>query len=127
MGYDLHVTRGTNWIENEGHEIREAEWLATVEADPELRFAEPGDDTYADGLVLWLEQSSGGDQPWFIWVQGNVDTKNPGPATIQKMLDLAERLNARVQGDDCEAYLSDGRVQQDDGEFLEGVDWRTPD
>jgi len=37
MGYDVHVTRRPNWWDKTGPEISLAEWIALVEADPEMR------------------------------------------------------------------------------------------
>ena len=38
--------------------------------------------------------------------QGDIFTKNPDPSTIEKMISIAKKLNARVQGDDGEIYIS---------------------
>ena len=39
-----------------------------------------------------------------IWKNGEIWTKNPDRETLQVMLDLAERLKARVRGDELETY-----------------------
>jgi hypothetical protein len=101
MGYDLHITRADNWAENEGAEITRAEWLAFVASDPELRPDPDNGDDYA----LWSGKCSYPD-PWFCWWRGNIQTKNPDKAIVTKMLQIATRLGARVQGDDGEFYDS---------------------
>ena len=36
MGYDLRITRAVDWTSNRGLEISTEEWMAIVEADPDL-------------------------------------------------------------------------------------------
>jgi len=99
VGYDLHVTRAENWSENEGREITWGEWLALVAEDPELA----PDPENGESFALWSGPSRL-PQPWLEWDEGNISTKNPDRALIAKMLQIAERLGARVQGDDGEFY-----------------------
>jgi hypothetical protein len=124
MGYDIYITRAAAWWgENAGSEIPESEWDAVVGSDPELRPSTPSDVYYSRGLVLWSGANYEG--PWLSWRRGNVYSKNPNALMLGKMLALAERLHARVQGDDREVYLPDGVVQSDDGSIQRSVDWRT--
>lgn len=95
MGYDLHVTRATDWSANVGREISVEEWIALVEADPELK-PDPEHGPYAVSWEHPRRQGSG----WFDWSDGNVYTTDPDRATVRKMLTIAERLIALVQGDD---------------------------
>lgn len=120
MGYDLRITRAPGfWAEYEDGGISAQEWLAFIEADPELSL-EPGHEHFA----RWAGPSKYPD-PWFDWWQGTIKTKNPDPPIIDKMIRMAAQLSARVQGDDGEVYLPDGKVEKDgvvdDGE---GMDWR---
>ena len=101
MGYDLHITRADYWAENDGCEIARDEWLALVAGDPELTLDPVSGDEYA----LWSGSCRYPD-PWFHWWRGNISTKNPDRAIVAKMIQLAERLGARVQGDDGESYKS---------------------
>ena len=41
---------------------------------------------------------------WFHYSNGNVDVKNPDRQILGKMLRIADRLGANVQGDDGEPY-----------------------
>jgi hypothetical protein len=126
MGYDLHITRAPySWSDNAGHQILEAEWLAVVQADSELRMATPDDDYHMTGMVLWSRKFEGYGGPWFCWDRGNVYSKNPNAAIVAKMVQLAVLLSARVQGDDGEVYLDDGGVLREDGVRAPDVDWRT--
>jgi hypothetical protein len=97
MGYDLHITRRKNWSSS-GNDIA-AEWLAYVAQDPELSLW-PENSPY---MARWSGKSKHSD-PWLDWFQGNVYTKNPDEALIDKMIHIARALNAKVQGDDGEIY-----------------------
>ena len=98
MGYDIHVTRAEFWAENEGHEISLDEWLRYVESDSEVQ----RDPQNSPTDFLFLAHPK---EPWPLWWQsGDVFTKNPDKATVQKMIEIAQKLGARVQGDDGEFY-----------------------
>ena len=100
MGYDLHITRADFWAENDSAAITRDEWIALAASDSDLfPMPENGDAFFALGDR---------DDPhsWFDWFEGNVYTKNPDRPTLTKMLALAKRLSAHVQGDDGELYAS---------------------
>lgn len=103
MGYGLHITRAKSWSENDGHWITAEEWLSYVEEDPELRLVGYNGDYFA----LWSGPSSYID-PWLDWCRGNIKRKNPDDPLIDKMVEIAKKLNAKVQGDDDETYLGGG-------------------
>ena len=96
---DVHITRADNWAQNEGHEILASEWLDLVDHDPELQLAGHNGPYFA----IW---SGDPDDPeaWLDWDDGNVSTKNPNERLLEKMVEIARRLGARVQGDDGEWY-----------------------
>ena len=102
MGYDLHITRAELWAENDGAKISAAEWLGIVHDDDELALAQENGPYFA----AWRGASTN-QESWFDWDDGNVYTKNPDSATLRKMVQLANRLRARVQGDDGEFYTGD--------------------
>jgi hypothetical protein len=101
MGYDLHITRRDAWADA-GRDIPLEEWLTLVGADPELRLRTD----HGTGDVMW---TGGPDrrERWLRWDDGNVSTKNPDEALVAKMVAIAERLQAHVQGDDGEVYPLD--------------------
>jgi hypothetical protein len=101
MGYDLHITRASAWYDSETEPISAEEWLADVALDPELTV--DADNGPTD--VLWVTKNGDVLSP-FWWWEGSITTKNPDPATIAKMLEIARRLDARVFGDDDEEYRS---------------------
>jgi hypothetical protein len=102
MGYDLHITRRKDWS-GTGNDITAQEWLAYVKKDPELLISPENGATFA----LWNGKSEYPD-PWLDWSGGNIYTKNPDQALIDKMVAIAGDLHAVVQGDDGEIYRGGG-------------------
>lgn len=101
MGYDLHITRKRHWIDD-GDDIGFDEFVALVKADSEFSYPGLGGIDYAD----WASASSG-CRSWLHWDEnGYIQTKNPRPELVDKMVALSKKLSARVQGDDGEIYLS---------------------
>src|SRR5829696_6163763 len=106
MGYDLHITRRSQWADADGPEITLDEWKAYVESDSEIRPAAGNGPTD----FLWAAHPQ---EPWPLWWNhGEVYTKNPDNVTIRKLVGIAERLSAAVQGDDGEIYRKDGTSHQ---------------
>ena len=120
MAYDLHITRKENWFDTTpGFTLQD--WLEYVDSDSDLRHDGFAESTLDDGKVLRIEQEglcvwaaySGGkagcDVCWLSWSQsGNIDAKNPDQEIREKMWSIAQRLGAKVQGDDGELYGPDG-------------------
>ena len=121
MGYDIHITRKTNWFEEE-HKIGRDEWQVVVAADDEMRL-----DGYAEakvgggavlrieseGLAVWTAYSghaANGNMAWFDFRGGDVVVKNPDAEILTKMWEISQKLGARVQGDDGELYGANGSV-----------------
>lgn len=98
MGYELHITRKKHYWDV-GPDISEEEWMHFVRADPELEpYVELG--IYA---AKWRGKSKYPD-PWLDWSMGHISSKNPDSPLIQKMLQVATQLGAKVQGDEGEVY-----------------------
>lgn len=57
----------------------------------------------SDNIVLVTKQD-GKEISWLSLQGGELLTKNPSDDELQVMLDIAERLNARVRGDEFETY-----------------------
>jgi hypothetical protein len=108
VGYDLHITRAEDWTESEASPISREEWRAVVEADASLSEPEEeaenrelsGDPDY-EPAVQWHEHP---ELPLFWYGEGRIHCKNPDERTVLKAVELARKLNARVQGDDGELY-----------------------
>jgi hypothetical protein len=102
MGYDLHITRRLEWADDNGPEITLEEWKAYVESDDEVQ---PDADNGPTDF-LWTAHPK---NPWPLWWnRGEIYTKNPDEIAFGKLIAIAERLDAKVQGDDGEVYRADG-------------------
>ena len=99
MGYDFHITRAKSWPENDDNQISPQEWLAWIEQDPELTLSPEGGPYFA----VWKGKSAHPDA-WLDWSRGNIYTKNPDEALIDKMVLIARAVHGVVQGDDGEIY-----------------------
>src|SRR4051812_39875143 len=98
MGYELHITRRKDWTDK-GGDISKEEFIACVGADPEFTYPGEGGDRSFD----WKSASTGySGLLW--WVDGRVAVKNPEAEFVDKMVAVAAKLNAKVQGDDGEIY-----------------------
>jgi hypothetical protein len=121
MGYEVHITRKENWFD-EGPEISLIEWLDVVNADSEMRNDGFAETTVGDGSVLRIDDPSmsvwlmdpqdqlNGNMAWMWLNDGNVVTKNPDEEMIGKMALIAQKLSAKVQGDEGEVYGVGGQV-----------------
>ena len=126
MGYDIHITRQDNWFDDDiNRKIALEEWTSLVSSDTEMRLDNYVEATTSagefvrvesEGLSVWTKYSGhglNGNHAWFNYHQGNITVKNPDSKIITKMLAIADRLNAKVQGDEGEVY--EGSV---DGQIL---------
>ena len=89
MGYDIHITRKADWFDEGGDDISLEEWnryVATYEKD--------------------------GNMALFHHFEGNVTVKNPDKEILRMMFSIAQSLNAKVQGDDCEVYDAAGQSDE---------------
>jgi len=108
MGYDVHITRATDWMENSTSEIAADEWQAHVAADPQLVADTPN----GPNAALWSAHPEGRPDAWLDWSKGNIYTTNPDSALIEKMRAIAVDLNAHVQGDDGKVYGATERLDR---------------
>lgn len=100
MGYNLHITRAKRWADSQRRPIKAAEWLAIVAEDRELTLASKRGPCFA----FWNLEKGADWGPWLNWHSGKIYAKNPDPALVEKMVEIAKNLNATVQGDDGEYY-----------------------
>jgi hypothetical protein len=112
VGYDVHISRRDHWSDEDGPAITLDEWQRVIADDPELS---PDPDDSNGSTALWRGASEHAE-PWLAWDEGNVKTKNPDEALLRKALELAARLEARVQGDDGELYRVERGVVRSDAE-----------
>ncbi|MGH9824959.1 MAG: glycosyltransferase family A protein [Blastocatellia bacterium] len=104
MGYELNITRAEHWSRNTGREISREEWIAIIDSDSELQ---------RDGILwsrhlgaVWTSHPKG--EPLFHYWRGNVVVNNPDRLTVDKMIRIARRLKAEVQGKNGEIYAKEG-------------------
>lgn len=120
MGYELHITRASTWVEADTNPITLEEWLAYVESDPELEIDEIGEATTTEGetlstgdpgLAIWtahpLDGADGG-RAWIYHCQNCIVVKNPDEAFIAKMWRIAQHFGAKVFGDEDEECGQNG-------------------
>src|SRR5580765_6220639 len=84
MGYDLHITRAASWTDSARSPITPSEWQRVVEAHPHLA----AHSLSYDGA--------------------EITAKNPDESLGRTMVQIANALGAKVQGDDGEIYREDG-------------------
>ncbi len=109
MGYELHITCATSWLDAESTPIRSDLWNQVVAADQSLRSSKDDYFERKDGkggtvripAVLWASDP----EVAFWFDRGEITVKHASDATIVKMIELASALNGRVFGDDDEEYL----------------------
>jgi hypothetical protein len=124
MGYDLHITRQDEWYnEDENLRISLREWTQFVNSDNEMRMdgqAEVTLDTgevfriESEGLAVWTAYSGDGvdqNHAWFSLSNGNIVVKNPDREIINKMVDISNYFNAKVQSDEGELYQKADSLQ----------------
>lgn len=107
MGYDLHITRREFWS-SEGDDIAFDDFVRHVRSDGEFTY--PGQ--LGDDSADWRCPKSG-YVSWLSWADGQICTKNPEPVFIDKLVLVAKALQAKVQGDDGEVYLSATEIQKE--------------
>jgi hypothetical protein len=125
MGYDVHITRASDWTESAAHPISLDEWVGYVSSDSEMRLdnraeatTTSGDDLAIEspGIAVWTAWRSDGvrgNHAWFYYFDGEIMVKNPDREILRKMYRIAVALKARVQGDEGEFYDADGRERPD--------------
>lgn len=104
MGYQLHITRAPEWIEADQWPIELDEWLRLVEQDPDRVLQDSG----LPGFVVWTALSQGGAHPPMWHTEGCVVSSAAETLVARKMHQIAQRLGARVVGDDGEEYDAAG-------------------
>ena len=100
MGYDVHITRASDWTQNKGQEITSTEWHGLIQNDEDL----VPDPQNGPNAVIWNRHPGGAEDAWLDWSMGNIYTTNPDRDLLGKMLEIAARLSATVQGDDSKVY-----------------------
>lgn len=103
MSYHVYITRAAFWAENEGVQIGADEWLQLVRTDPQLNLDEKNGPCFAV-----LAEARQQEHAWLDWSEGNVYANYPNRTLQRKMLQVAKRLGAGLQGEDGETYTTIG-------------------
>jgi hypothetical protein len=106
MPYQLHITRASDWTNSSEVPITAAEWLRLARTDSELVL----DSTHGPNFVRW--SGSPGRDCWLEWVDGRINSRYPDGALLKKLVAIADRLGAKVQGDGGEVYSGDEPVDE---------------
>jgi hypothetical protein len=106
MAYQLHITRAADWMNSSELPITAAEWLKLVRTDSELI----QDSIHGPYFVRWA--GSPGRDRWLEWADGRINTRYPDGALLKKLVAIAERLGAKVQGDGGEVYSGEEPVDE---------------
>lgn len=109
MGYLVYITRAERGRQSRENPISESDWQALIQSDASLitsqtdhytrRSKDGGKERFP--LVLWTAHP---DQPPFLFMDGAIEITSPDDKTIQKMVEMARMLNAKVIGEEGEAY-----------------------
>lgn len=108
MGYEIHITRAEDWAKSPERPISLEEWRQYVTDDPELIFA--GGVNPPNFAVFKDEPPYGA---WLDWICCEVYSKAPSSRMLLKMLEVAKKLGAKVQGDDQEVYTEGSAILEE--------------
>jgi hypothetical protein len=112
MGYDVHITRAENWWDEDAPPISEDEWKSVVASDSSFEITGFAEAQTPKGEVIRIESPlltvwyghSSQSLVYFSFRRGHISCKNPDDEILQKMLQIAAKLDAKVQGDEGEIY-----------------------
>lgn len=108
MGVEFHITRAEYWAENDDDQISSDEWLDIINNDPELSLSQISGEFH----TIWNGEGSDGED-WLEWSEGNISTKWPPTPLYRKMLQISQKLNAKVMDDDGTIYETPDAWQYD--------------
>lgn len=103
VGHDIYITRAPHFLDGAQDPIAKEDWRALVAGDPELSIPDPSVPDYA----VWNGQTAV-QTPWIDLTDGNLFSRSPDHSFVRKLIDIAGRLGARVQGEGGELYRIEG-------------------
>lgn len=114
MGYNIYITRAEVPYENEDSQITLKEWQHLIHKDRELEAINkleiilPNGMTLSqenEGIAVWeYKIQNEKQQIYFHYSEGNILTEYGDALMIKKMKEIANRLKAKVIGEEGEAY-----------------------
>ncbi len=107
MGYDLNIKR-----EDESNKISKEEWSAYIQSDSQFEPIEEFSAKLNENETLTVStpnaglwKSDQGEVPFTFYEEyGEITVKNPDHWIIEKMISIANDLNAVVEGEEGELY-----------------------
>ena len=102
-GYDLHITRAKEWTESKDTPVPLDDWVRFVKSDSEFRLVTPQDPNDKPKDAIWTDPKSK-QEIYFYYSNGEITVKDADERTIAKMKQVAEKLKAKVVGDEGEGY-----------------------
>ncbi|RFM28141.1 hypothetical protein [Deminuibacter soli] len=115
--YELHITRRNNWYDDDSEKsITLDEWKTFIKENEDMHLDSTFEAKMQNGesfsfesleLTRWSGYSGSrtcGNHAWFNYWSGNITVKNPDDEIIYQMLNIARKLNAKVQGTQGEEY-----------------------
>ena len=102
MGYDLHITRARNWPDFPMYPISLAEWIAVADEQPGFSRQ------WEHGGVPVYEYASADGRSWSLGWRDGLITIWKGHDAAAELAVVAQKLGARLVGDDEEEYHADG-------------------
>jgi hypothetical protein len=107
VGYDLHITRASDWMMSMASPISIQEWEAAALAEPHLiDVSSLGWDSVPPAATfVWQDE----DGPSLYWVGGEITVKGASSdEEVGAIAAFAARLGANLIGDDGERYDESG-------------------
>ncbi len=110
MGYELSIQR-----EDESNKIKVDEWRSYIDSDDDFSHTSKFSADLGNGKILTIPtpnagiwKTDKGAVPFTFYEEyGWVSVKNPDPWIIEKMIQIADNLNAIVKGEEDELYDAD--------------------
>jgi hypothetical protein len=105
VSHDAHITRAPDWSISDEVQIPLDEWADVAAAAGMVATRTPG-------VFYARDARESGDDATFEWRDGAITVEAPDRVTLARMIELAELLDAVVQGDDGEEYVrgADGTI-----------------
>ncbi|HNX60261.1 MAG TPA: hypothetical protein PKK43_14260 [Spirochaetota bacterium] len=109
MAYELHVTRNDFGKGTKGSPISQEELELLVQSDSSLVLRNSTEIKSSNGTTInipgtFIVWNNGHIDIWFRYSGEEIDATYSGDDGIEKLKEIAKKLNANVKGDDGEEY-----------------------
>jgi hypothetical protein len=102
MGYDLHLTRASDWVEFELEPIALDEWLTFARESSGL--IETTEISTGDGVPVFLLGADARSDPALYWSDGQVTVRGADEQHVPALVAEARTFAVHLVGDDGESY-----------------------